>query len=105
MKKRKNETKTFVDGKEQESSEEEVPDKIPELEIPTPPEESEQFPDLQSVPKKEEPLDAQTVYDEGRSVGFQEGMIHAMEILNISLHSHQAKLKAKIEADKKEVSP
>lgn len=85
-KKKKNVTKTFIDGEEQEN---EVPDKIPELEVPTPPEE-----------KQPEPLSAQQVYDEGRSVGFQEGIIHSMRILEIHLKEHQAELKRHI-AEKK----
>lgn len=88
--KKKNVTKTFVDGKEQQDPE--VPDKVPELEIPTPPPEE----------KVEKPLTAQQVYDEGRSVGFQEGMIYSMQLIQDHLHQHQAELKKRQEQKKGE---
>lgn len=80
---KKNQTKTFIDGKE--SSEDDVPDKIPELEVPKPPKKD----------SMQEEQNSQAIYDEGRSVGFQEGMIYAMQILDSTLKQHQDKLKEK----------
>lgn len=91
-KKKKNTTKTYVDGKEQEV--EEVPDKVPDLEVPTPP------PDE----KQGEPLNAQTVYEEGRSVGFQEGMIYCLQIIDDNLKQHQEELRKKIALKQKEMA-
>lgn len=85
--KKKNVTKTFIDG-----TEEEVPDSVPELDVPTPPQEE----------KTPEPLDAQAVYDEGRSVGFQEGMIYSMQLIQDYLHQHQEELKKRQEQKKGE---
>jgi len=87
-KKEKNKVKEFIDGKE-------VPNTIPELEVPVP-EESEQFPDLQSVPKKEKQLSAEEVFAEGRSVGFQEGIIYILNLTQDHLQQHQEELKKKI---------
>lgn len=75
--KKKNQTKTFKDG-------EEVPDSIPDLEVPTPPKE------------EIKPLNAEDVYAEGRSVGFQEGMIYSLNIVQEHLVKHQDELRKKL---------
>lgn len=75
-KKDKNQTREYVDGQE-----------LPRPELPTPlPPQSEA-----------EPLQAQEVYDEGRSVGFQEGLIHSIRILQGNLQAHQDSLRARIQ--------
>lgn len=90
--KKKGKTKTFIDGKQDVSDE--VPDKVPELEVPTPPPEEKTEPE-------QKPMSAQEIYDEGVSVGFQKGMIHSIELLNVNLQSHQAELRRKIEEQKR----
>jgi hypothetical protein len=69
----KNQSKTFVDGKE-------VSEKIPELEVPKPD-------NSQTVVQEPETLkmSAEEVFEEGRSVGFQEGMIHSLNHLNAEI--------------------
>ena len=84
-KKKVSEIKEYVDG-------EEVPPTIPELKVPVPSEEDK---------VKEPPLQAETVFAEGRSVGYQEGMIYAIELVQDHLKQHQDQLKAKIAEDKK----
>jgi hypothetical protein len=44
-------------------------------------------------------LNAQEVYDEGRSVGFQEGMINAMNLINTELVRIQTELREQIKKD------
>jgi len=85
----KNQTRKYVDGKA-------VINKLPELEIPVPP------PDNTAV--NEKPLLAEDVYEEGRSVGFQQGMIYSLELIDDHLKQYQATLKKKIEEQQKEVS-
>jgi len=43
--------------------------------------------------KAEKPLNANDVYAEGRSVGTQEGLIYAIQVLQHYLNEHQKKLK------------
>jgi len=78
----KNKTREYVDGQLS------APDKIPELDVPVPPPE-------ETV--KEKPLLAEDVYAEGRSVGFQEGMIYAINLVQDHLHKHQEELKKKLQ--------
>ena len=87
--KKKNVSKTFVDGKE--TVVEEAPETIPELEIPIPPPE-----DSSQTAVQEKPLMAEDVFAEGRSVGFQEGMIFAINLVQDHLQKHQEELKAKL---------
>jgi len=69
--------KTFIDGKEKEI----VPDTIPDLEVPTPP------------PDEPEKLIAEDVFAEGRSVGYQEGMIYFINLMQDHLKQYQDELK------------
>jgi hypothetical protein len=71
FKKKDKKVETFVDGKKQG-----VPDKVPELEVPKP----EGF--QKSETTQPQQLSAQEVYDEGRNVGFQEGMIECLRIIS-----------------------
>jgi len=87
-KKVKNQTKTFVDGKQQE-----VPDKIPELQVPLPPAQ-------EKVPEQVQ-LSAEEIFEEGRNVGFQEGMIHSLNHLNKEIVRIQEGLKEQEELIKK----
>lgn len=86
-KKAKNQTREFVNG---------VPQKVPELDVPTPQ-------PGQAVP--EQPRDAQEVYNEGRSVGFQEGIIYSTQALQDILRQYQAQLKANIQQQPTQVIP
>jgi len=78
----KNVTKEFIDGKEV------APKTIPDLEIPIPPPEEI---------AQEKPLTAEEVFAEGRSVGFQEGMIYAINLCQDHLQQHQEELKKKLQ--------
>jgi len=78
-KKEKNKVKEFVDGVEV------IPDKVPELEVPVP-----------EDPVKEKQLSADEVFAEGRSVGFQEGIIYILNLTQDHLQQHQEELKKKI---------
>ena len=84
--KKKNVTKTFVDGKEETEQ---------DPEVPTPPGEEK----VEEQPKAKV-FSGQEVYEGGRSVGFQEGMIYAIQLLDDTLKQHQAELKKRI-AEKK----
>lgn len=78
----KNQTREYVAG---------IPQKIPELKVPTPP--------------AEEQLKAEDVFAEGRSVGFQEGLIFSIQLLQDNLQRHQAQLKANLKAEGKLTEP
>jgi len=88
--KKKNQVKEFVDGKEV------APEKIPDLEIPVP------TPNEDSV-QEEKQQTPEEVFAEGRSVGFQEGLIYAINLTQDHLQQHQEELKKKIA--EKEVQP
>jgi hypothetical protein len=90
--KKKKKVISYVNGK---MIEEKVPDKIPELEIPVPqpPQEENQKSDVVQ-------LSAEEVYEEGRSVGFQEGMIHSLNHLNAEIVRIQDGIRKKIEMSK-----
>jgi len=92
--KKKNQVKEFVDGKEV------APEKIPDLEIPvpTPDEDSSQ-----TTVQEEKQQTPEEVFAEGRSVGFQEGLIYAINLTQDHLQQHQEELKKKIA--EKEVQP
>lgn len=75
-KEEKNQTVEFVNGKQTKQHGQGVP---------LPPEEP-----------AEAPLEAQAVFDEGKSVGFQEGMILCMNLINDHLTTYQDDLRAKI---------
>jgi len=82
--KKKKKVETYEKGKK-------VEEKVPELEIPKPSE-----PETQTVQ-----LSAEEVFEEGRSVGFQEGMIHSLNHLNAEIVRIQTEIKAHQEAQKK----
>ena len=90
--KKKNVVKEFIDGKEV------VPGKVTDLEIPVP------TPDSSQTPVQEEKQQTpEEVFAEGRSVGFQEGMIYSINLTQDHLQQHQAELKKKLAV--KEVQP
>jgi len=72
-KKAKNQTREYVGG---------VPQKVPDLKVPPPP--------------PEEQLKAEDVFAEGRSVGFQEGLIYSVQLLQDNLKNHQEQLRQNI---------
>ena len=75
-------TKTFIGGKEVIDEQQEQVD----LPVPIPPPEE----------KVEQPLKAEDVYAEGRSVGFQEGLIFSIEMLQDNLRQHQDALRKQL---------
>ena len=86
--KKRKKVETYEKGKKVE----EVPDKVPPLEVPLPPKEEK----VETVQ-----LSAEEVFEEGRSVGFQEGMIHSLNHLNAEIVRIQAEIKAHQEAQQK----
>jgi len=78
--KEKNQTREYVGG---------VPQRVPDLAVPTPP--------------PEEQMKAEDVFAEGRSVGFQEGLIFSIQLLQDNLKNHQARLKENMNQPKQEV--
>jgi len=79
--KTKNQTREFVDGQE-------VPQKIPDLEVPAPINN-----DNNQIEERQRTADE--VFAEGRSVGFPEGMIYVINMADDHLRQHQEELRKK----------
>ena len=85
FKKKEKKVETYDNGKKKEEA-------VAELKVPQP----------QEPQKAEEPpLLAQDVYEEGRRVGFQEGMIYSLNTLNDAFKSVQEEIRQKIQQEEK----